>query len=64
MQLHRRIGGCLEAGYGAQAGDIAAQLVVHFERGGAVERAVDYRSQAADHAIPDATGLRRTISIY
>jgi hypothetical protein len=33
-QLHRRIGTQLEAGHGAQAGEIAAQLAVHFERGG------------------------------
>jgi AAA ATPase domain/Transcriptional regulatory protein, C terminal len=50
MQLHRRIGGCLEAGYGAQAGEIAAQLVIHFECGGEVERAVRYFQQAADNA--------------
>ena len=36
MQLHRRIGARLEAGYGARAGEIAAQLAVHFERGGEV----------------------------
>ena len=34
VQLHRRIGARLEAGYGARAGEIAAQLAVHFERGG------------------------------
>jgi tetratricopeptide (TPR) repeat protein len=50
MQLHRRIGDCLEAAYGAQAGDIAAQLVIHFERGGEVEPAVRYLQQAADNA--------------
>ena len=50
MQLHRRIGVCLEAGYGAQAGEIAAQLVIHFERGGEGERAVRYLQQAADNA--------------
>jgi predicted ATPase len=50
MQLHRHIGVCLEAGYGARAGEIAAQLAVHFERGGEVERAVRYLQQAADHA--------------
>jgi predicted ATPase len=50
MQLHRRIGGCLEAGYGARAGEIAAQLVIHFERGSEVERAVGYLQQAADNA--------------
>jgi predicted ATPase len=41
-QLHRRIGARLEVGYGARAGEIAAQLAGHFERGGEVERAVRY----------------------
>src|SRR5262249_19866259 len=50
MQLHRHIGVCLEAGYGAQAGEIAAQLAIHFERGGEVERAIRYLQQAADNA--------------
>ena len=49
-QLHQRIGARLEAGYGARAGDIAAQLAVHFERGGEVERAVRYLQQVADNA--------------
>jgi predicted ATPase len=49
-QLHRRIGVCLEAGYGAQTGDIAAQLVMHFERGGEVERTVRSLRQVAEHA--------------
>jgi predicted ATPase/DNA-binding winged helix-turn-helix (wHTH) protein len=49
-QLHQRLGVCLEAGYGAQAGEIATQLAVHFERGGEVERAVRYLQQAADNA--------------
>ena len=49
-QLHQRIGTRLEAGHGARAGDIAAQLVIHFERGGEVERAVRYLQQAADNA--------------
>src|SRR5262249_53640031 len=35
-QLHRQVGARLEEGYGARAGDIAAQLAVHFERGGEV----------------------------
>src|SRR5499426_3708585 len=39
-QLHRRIGVRLEAGYGARAREIAAQLAVHFERGGATAQAV------------------------
>jgi predicted ATPase len=49
-QLHRRIGSRLEAGYGAQARDIAAQLAVHFERGGEISRAVYYWQQAGDNA--------------
>jgi predicted ATPase len=49
-QLHRRIGARLEAGYGAQAGAIAAQLAVHFERGGELESAVRYWQRAVDNA--------------
>jgi len=51
MHLHRRIGVRLEAGYGARAGDIAAQLAVHFERGGELPRAVHYWRQAGDNAV-------------
>ncbi len=36
VQLHQRIGARLEAGYGAQAGEVAAQIAVHFERGGEI----------------------------
>jgi len=50
MQLHQRIGARLEAGYGARAGEIAAQLAVHCERGGEVQRAVHYWQQAGDNA--------------
>ena len=49
-QLHGRIGERLEAGYGARAGEIAAQLLVHFERSGATAQAVRYVQQAADTA--------------
>jgi predicted ATPase len=51
VHLHRRIGEGLEAGYGAQAGDIAAELATHFERGRDARRAVTYRRQAADNAL-------------
>src|SRR5262249_22501987 len=59
MQLHQRIGARLEAGDGARAGELAAQLAVHFERGGEVQRAVHYWQQAGGkaaphHAHPDA----------
>ena len=50
VQLHQRIGARLEAGYGARAGEIAAQLAVHFERGGATAQAVRYAQQAAENA--------------
>ena len=50
VQLHWRIGTRLEAGYGAQAGEIATQLAVHFERGGEIQRAVHYWQQAGDNA--------------
>jgi predicted ATPase len=50
MQLHQDIGARLEVGYGARAGEIAAQLAVHCERGGAVQRAVHYWRQAGDNA--------------
>jgi len=50
-QLHQRIGVCLEASYGVQAGEIAAQLALHFERGGEILRAVRYLQQAADNAV-------------
>ena len=52
-QLHRCIGVRLEAGYGAQAGKIAAHLAVHFERGGEIQRAVHY-----GQARQPETGLR------
>jgi DNA-binding winged helix-turn-helix (wHTH) protein/predicted ATPase len=50
VQLHGRIGARLEAGYGAQAGEIATQLALHFEHGGEVQRAVHYLQQAGDNA--------------
>jgi predicted ATPase len=49
-QLHRQMGARLEAGYGARAGDIAAPLARHCERGGEVARAVHFLQQAADTA--------------
>jgi DNA-binding winged helix-turn-helix (wHTH) protein/predicted ATPase len=49
-RLHGQIGNCLEAHYGEQAATIAAELAVHFERGGADQRAVVYLLQAAENA--------------
>jgi predicted ATPase len=50
-RLHRRIGERVEAGYGAAAGDRAAELALHFERGGDDGRAVAFRRQAAANAL-------------
>src|SRR5262245_48331827 len=51
VRLHRQIGIRVEAGYGPQAGDIAAELAMHFERGRDICRAVTYLRQAADNAL-------------
>jgi predicted ATPase len=64
MQLHQRIGMRLEAGYGARAGEIAAPLAVHFERGDEVQRAVHYWQQTGEnagrrHAYPEALAALR-----
>jgi predicted ATPase len=57
MQLHRRIGGRMEAAYGARVGEVAAPLASHFERGGEPQHAVHYLpqvgAQAARRNAPD-----------
>ncbi|HJY83922.1 MAG TPA: hypothetical protein VKK81_22895, partial [Candidatus Binatia bacterium] len=50
VRLHRRIGERLEAAYGPRAGEIAAELAVHFEQGRDYQRAVQYHQQAAANA--------------
>jgi predicted ATPase len=49
--LHQRIGARQEAGYGAQAWEIAAELAVHFERGLDSRRAIQYLGQAGRNAL-------------
>jgi len=49
--LHQRIGERTEAGYGKRAGEIAAELAVHFEQGRDYPRAVQYCEQAGRNAI-------------
>ena len=51
MRLHRQIGTRLEAGYGAQAAELAAELAMHFERGHDLARAVPYLGLAAEQAL-------------
>jgi predicted ATPase len=69
VQLHQHIGARLEAGYGARAGEIAAQLAVHYERAGEVQRAVHYWQQTGEnagrrHAYPEAlAALRKGLAL-
>jgi DNA-binding winged helix-turn-helix (wHTH) protein/tetratricopeptide (TPR) repeat protein len=51
QQLHQRIGERQEIAYGQRAGEIAAELAIHFEQGRDYERAVLYLRQAATTAI-------------
>ena len=51
IRLHRLIGERLETGYDERAGEIAAELAVHFERGHEYPRAVRYCEQAGKNAI-------------
>jgi predicted ATPase/DNA-binding winged helix-turn-helix (wHTH) protein len=50
VQLHKRVGTRLEAGYGVAAGELAAQLALHFERARDFRRAVQYLQRAAETA--------------
>jgi predicted ATPase len=51
VQLHRRIGEHGEAAYGERAGEIAAELAMHFERGRDYKRAAKYLQKAAENDI-------------
>ena len=51
VRLHQQIGVRKEAGYGAQARQIAAELAVHFTRGRDAWRAVDYLHYAGENAL-------------
>jgi DNA-binding winged helix-turn-helix (wHTH) protein/predicted ATPase/type II secretory pathway predicted ATPase ExeA len=50
VALHQRIGEREEAAYGQQAGEIAAALAMHFERGHDYRKAAQYHGQAAQNA--------------
>ena len=51
VRLHQQIGVCKEAGYGAQARQIAAELALHFTRGHDAWRAVAYLQYAGENAL-------------
>jgi predicted ATPase/DNA-binding winged helix-turn-helix (wHTH) protein len=50
VRLHQRIGERLEEAYGAQAGDMAAELAMHFEQSRDYPRTINYLQQAAENA--------------
>jgi DNA-binding winged helix-turn-helix (wHTH) protein/predicted ATPase len=50
VRLHREIGGRLEAGFGGQVREIAAELALHFVRGRDTQRAVQYLRYAGENA--------------
>jgi predicted ATPase len=50
VQLHQRIGQWGEEAYGERAGEIAAELAMHFEQGRDYRRAVKHLQQAAENA--------------
>lgn len=51
QQWHLRIGERKEAAYGQRAGEIAAELALHFEQGRDYQRAVRYLQQAGENAL-------------
>jgi len=51
IRLHRKIGERIEAGHGSRAGEIAAELAMHFERGGDHRRATTYLAASAETAL-------------
>ncbi len=69
IQLHRRIGARLEAGYRERAAERAAELATHFEQGREFGRALQYLRLAAEkaqqrYAYQEAIGLlRRSLAV-
>ena len=51
VRWHRQIGARLEAGYGANAREMAVELAMHFQRGRDVPRAVQYLQYAGEQAL-------------
>jgi predicted ATPase len=50
IRLHRQVGERQEVAYGDRAGEIAAELAVHFEQGRDYMRAIRYLQQAGENA--------------
>lgn len=58
--LHLRFAECLERGFGKEARTLTSQLSHHFERGGDLRRAAEYRRKAASRAL-DRFAYRQAI---
>jgi predicted ATPase len=54
VAIHRRVGERLASGFGHRAGEIAAELAMHFERGGDFEQAIPFLARAAETALQRA----------
>jgi len=63
LRLHHRIGQSEEQRHGVGASTIAAELAVHFERGGDLRRAVQYR-QLAGHNTLRQHGYQEAIAHF
>jgi DNA-binding winged helix-turn-helix (wHTH) protein/predicted ATPase len=50
-QVHQRMGEWIEALYGERAGEIAAELAMHFDRAANAKQAIKYLQQAAENDI-------------
>jgi predicted ATPase len=60
VELHQRIGECIEQGYSNRRQEVAAELALHFEQGRDFHRTVQYLGHAAENAnqrcaYPEAT---------
>ena len=60
VRLHQRLGARLEAGHGAQASAMAAELAMHFARGRDAQRAVQYLRQAGERSMERSASVEAT----
>jgi DNA-binding winged helix-turn-helix (wHTH) protein/predicted ATPase len=51
VAIHRLVGERLDGGFGPRAGEIAAELAMHFERGHLLEPAIHHLARAAEAAL-------------
>jgi len=60
-ELHEEVGNILEALYGEQAEEIAAQLARHFLEAGIVPKAIEYLRKAGDKAVRLSAGAEAIV---